>query len=821
MRRLTGLAALAALWPRFLTPGTAQPPASEGSLIPSELLVRYRGSPEARPALFAPISADARYNDSLDVWRLKLPPDTEIDDAVSRLLEEPAVELAQPNYRYAAASAGDDPLYVRSQHPYYAAINAPAAWAIETGSPDVIVAVLDDGVDIGHPELDSRIWTNPAEIAANLIDDDANGCVDDLHGCNFLAGIPEADVDEGEHGTFVSGIIAAESENGEGVRSMAPGVTIMPVVVLDEPGLGSVDPAIGTTEGLAAGILYAARSGADVLNLSLALDPIPGGICPTDPLVEDALRQAHDDYGATIVASAGNFNIPCVTFPAASQYAIAVGAAGPPAQPDIRAIFSSWGEQVGVAAPGMDLISTCPDPVVQGLDGLCLEAGYGAGSGTSFAAPLVSGLAALLLSEEAAFTNEQVRERLQSTARDLPDEQNPNWDGAGMIDAGAALGAGSAYAIIDSTAASAADLTFTIEGRQGGTPCEVRVWDRPAVAVQHVSGSFGVGECAKAWPPSPGNEWRLRVRNSGRKAAKLNPWSLRSGDTVCASQNASLMIPPGAEETTAIACQIDGLVVNDVVANALSVSSSRLPRRFEQDLRYATSSGDPPPSCAGSISRGVWYKLPSVTAADALVVDTFGSQFDTVLAVFKGSPEALDEVACNDEFMGHQSRVVWRTESNVDYYLMASAFQTVPAGLLRVNFNPALIPTNDERDATEALAVGGQATVQPAHSVTLSASDPALSCVGSYGSSLWFRVLPEATGSVTVETTGSDYNTVAAVFTEAGGTLGEVACNNDAAPGTRTSRVTWDAASGQTYWVAVVSSGNRGAGTLRVQASTN
>jgi subtilisin family serine protease len=818
MKRLTTSAALVALLALLVMiagRGPSAIPVSGGSTIPGEILVRYQGAPEARAALFATFAADAHYNAYTGIWRVRFADTVNVEQALATMRASPEVTLAQPNYRYVEAGGGDDPLYVHSQHPYYAAVNAPAAWAVETGSPDVTVAVLDDGVDIGHPELNSRIWTNPAEIPDNSIDDDANGCLDDVHGCNFLTDIPEADVDEGEHGTFVSGIIAGESENGEGVRSMAPGVTVMPVVVLDEPGIGGT-PAVGTTEGLVAGILYAARSGAEILNMSLALDPTAGGICPTDPLVEDALREAHDVHGATIVASAGNFNIPCVTFPAASSYAIAVGAAGPPAQPDTRAFFSNWGDEVAVAAPGMDLVSTCPDPVVQGQDDLCLEPSYGRGSGTSFSAPIVSGLAALILSHDPSLTNEQVRERLQSTARDLPDDLNPHWDGSGMVDAGAALAAGSAHAVVDLAAPSVRDLTLTVEAGA----CAVTVWDKPDAGSRQLAGSFGVGECAGSWPPSTAVDWRLHVQNAGRKAARLNAWAIQSGDVACPSTEIPVSIPPGATSTATLACDADTIVANDTPERAMSISATRLPRTLEQDVRHATSTGDPIPSCAELFSRTIWYRIPPASEPRDLVVDTFGSAFDTVLALYRGDPGALEEVACNDEFVEHQSRITWRAEPGRDYYVMAAAYQAIPAGLLRISFNHAYIPANDDRASAATLSSGGPAVVQPAHSATLLPSDPAVSCVGSYGYSLWFTLTSPTDAALAVDTTESDYNTVAAVFTaDAGGVLSEVACNNDEASGIWTSRVTWQAAAGQTYWILVGAATNRPSGALRIEAT--
>jgi hypothetical protein len=177
-------------------------------------------------------------------------------------------------------------------------------------------------------------------------------------------------------------------------------------------------------------------------------------------------------------------------------------------------------------------------------------------------------------------------------------------------------------------------------------------------------------------------------------------------------------------------------------------------------------------------------------------------------------------VACNDEFSGHQSRAVWRAEAQTEYYIMAAAYQAIPAGLLSLSFNRAFIPENDDPGRAAAVAAGGAPVVQPAHSATGSSHDLAISCIGSYGYSLWFEVQSAAGGTLTIDTAGSDYDTVAAVLTEdSGGAFAEVACNNNAAAGTRTSRVSWPAAPGQPYLVLVGASTNRPAGFLRIQAT--
>ena len=143
-------------------------------------------------------------------------------------------------------------------------IDAPEAWSVTTGSPATIVAVLDTGIDLGHPELAGRVWTNPGEVAANGVDDDGNGYVDDLHGWNFVSGTNDVQDDNG-HGSHVSGTIAAAGNDGAGVVGVAWNATILPLKILAADGGGEVDAAI-------AAIGYAVREGARVINASWTMD---------------------------------------------------------------------------------------------------------------------------------------------------------------------------------------------------------------------------------------------------------------------------------------------------------------------------------------------------------------------------------------------------------------------------------------------------------------------------------------------------------------------------------------------------------------------
>jgi subtilisin family serine protease len=321
--------------------------------------------------------------------------------------------------------------YFSQQASYLQAINAQSAWNIEVGRPEVIVAVVDTGLDVLHPDLQANVWFNPRELPNNGADDDGNGCVDDLNGCSFVTdstigchnvtnGFIRDDIG---HGTFVAGVIAAPV-NGAGIAGVARGVRVMAVKVLDCHGAGD-------SVAVARGILYAARNGARVINVSL------GGL-EESTLVNDAVAEAMSAYGAIVVAAAGNSGTSPVAFPARIPAVVAVGATRS-SQPAARAEFSSYGEGIDVVASGEHIIGTVPAARCNQLVP-CLPGGpYGYGDGTSFSAPQVSGLVALMLSLKPSLTAEQVIGIIRATATPLPPGTTPGWAGAGRINMLAAL----------------------------------------------------------------------------------------------------------------------------------------------------------------------------------------------------------------------------------------------------------------------------------------------------------------------------------------------------------------------------------------------
>ncbi len=306
------------------------------------------------------------------------------------------------------AADSSDPF--RSQQWYLDTISAPEAWEIHTGSPETIVAVLDAGFDLDHEELMRRYWTNTDEIAGDGIDNDGNGYEDDIQGWDFVESDPDpsSNIDNPtkdsviSHGTVVSGIIAAEAQNGVGIAGINWDVRIMPLRILNENGAG-------TTSSVRRAVRYAVENGADVINMSLAFDQ-------TDYQLRETLEWAHDQ-GVVIVSAVGNGEVNTdITpiFPACFDKEIGrnivIGVAATDSH-DVRASFSNYGTGcVDISAPGTNVFGA----VYQDDSSILLVTSYGSPwSGTSMAAPMISGAAALLLSAYPTLSPDQVRLSLQ------------------------------------------------------------------------------------------------------------------------------------------------------------------------------------------------------------------------------------------------------------------------------------------------------------------------------------------------------------------------------------------------------------------------
>ncbi len=379
---------------------------------------------------------------------LRAPRHFDVAEAVEAFRRLTEVESAEPDYLvFQAAPNGpptatlpDDPDFARYQWGFRntgdqitdpaglprvvgADIHAADAWAVTTGDPSVIVAVLDTGIRTDHAEFAGRVWMNEGEIPANGLDDDENGYVDDVNGYNFWSNNPNA-YDDGGHGTACASIIAANANNGIQLAGLDWSCRLMPVKVLSGAGGGSLS-------GIGQAIAYATDNGAKVISMSL------GGY-GVSSFLADACAYAHD-AGVFLAAATMNDNTSQPSYPAAfDSWVTAVGSSDPAddrCTPEVSGYGSNFGSYIDVVAPGVSI------PVLAvGVPG-----GVALGSGTSFSTPMVAGLASLLFAARPGLTADQVRDLIRYSAADLvgrATEDTPGFDvyhGWGRIDGGRAL----------------------------------------------------------------------------------------------------------------------------------------------------------------------------------------------------------------------------------------------------------------------------------------------------------------------------------------------------------------------------------------------
>jgi subtilisin family serine protease len=309
-----------------------------------------------------------------------------------------------------------------------------SAWdLVSVNAKPVIVAVIDSGLDWNHKDFSwENLWRNPGEVPDNGQDDDGNGYVDDIVGWNFL-GHNNSPWDHDGHGTFVAGLIGATRGNGTGIAGINPNVKVMVLKAINN---------FGHTRAsyIAKALVYAADNGARVANLSA------GGADLTE--IEKAAIDYAVSRGVLIVVAAGNQGKDLSDFgPAGSDKVITVAATG---TDDKHTVFSNWGTPVDIAAPGEDMLSLRArrTDTISGVPGLEYESEsafvgsdrrYYRASGTSFSAPLITGIASLLLSNNPSLTAAQVRRMLLQSARDIDAPGRDQFSGYGLVDARAAL----------------------------------------------------------------------------------------------------------------------------------------------------------------------------------------------------------------------------------------------------------------------------------------------------------------------------------------------------------------------------------------------
>ncbi len=363
--------------------------------VSGQLLVKLKPGANPGEVLQAVGGKEIQYYEELGWHRIAYGPGFDLVSAGRELLQTGEVYIVEPNYLAEISTESSTEL---PNDPYFEhqwgleKINALAGWKETKGLEEIIIAVLDTGIDHTHPDLDDKV----------------------VKGCDFTSGIPDGvsglPGDDHGHGTHVAGIVAAETGNGIGIAGVAPACRLMAVKVL--PGSGH-----GNLADVANGIIWAVKNGASVINMSLG-----GGTYSR--FLQDAVEYALGNNVPVVAAAGNSHKFYENAYPAAFPGVIAVGAVK---SDKTKADFSTKTGNLFLAAPGQGIYST-----VRG-------AGYDSWKGTSMATPFVSGAVALLKSKWPELDINGIHAQLKQTAEDLA---APGWDpetGWGLLDLGRAL----------------------------------------------------------------------------------------------------------------------------------------------------------------------------------------------------------------------------------------------------------------------------------------------------------------------------------------------------------------------------------------------
>ncbi len=446
-----------------------------------------------------------------DRWFLFHVAEGDMQELAARFAADPAVEIAQPEWRAFPAAVPNDTYYPDTwghnntaqmisydwatySHtgPTVGTVgfdaNSETAWNTTYGDPGVLIAIIDSGVDIYHEDLNCTTGYDFGDNDTNPMDDSRS------------AG----------HGTCCAGVAAATAENGIGIAGAAPGCTIMPLKVADRRG------SMGFTS-ITNALYYAADNGADVVSMSL------GAAITSDPATDAAIQYAYN-AGCTILAATGNENNSVISYPAINDYVIGVGAASPCGERKRSSSLSTelnpgviadpngytcdgerwWGSNYGSTTKdsggAVDVIA----PTIIPATDISGSAGYDAGNydlffnGTSCATPYAAGVCGLIKSAFPSYTPAQVRDQLCNTAADVVSvESGSGWDryaGYGMVDAAAAVSGG---APVENPPVAAFAGTPT----SGNVPLDVQFTDQSSYEPTSWSWTFGDGGTSTAQNP--------------------------------------------------------------------------------------------------------------------------------------------------------------------------------------------------------------------------------------------------------------------------------------------------------------------------------
>lgn len=347
------------------------------------VIVKLREQAAMEGAAAAQKVATAKTGDG-QIVTLEVPQGQSVESFMAELSKQGHIEYVEPDHRVELAAIPGDPFYAGYQY-HHRLIGSESAWDKTTGKADVLVAIIDDGFDLLHPDLKGRI----------------------VSPFNIITGKPGS-VSVEIHGTHVAGLIAGNMDNELFGVGVAPSTSIMPIDVFDGED--------GFISDVAAGVYHAVDNGADIINMSL--------VAYSDTnVLREAVQYAHSK-NVLVVAAAGNDGISSPYYPAAYQEVLSVASTD---AADKRSDFSNFGKTIDIAAPGTGVFSIFPDQSFGGMDG------------TSMSTPIVSGAAALLKANEPKLSNTDIAGRLMLTAKDLGTAGKDVYYGHGRLNIDRAL----------------------------------------------------------------------------------------------------------------------------------------------------------------------------------------------------------------------------------------------------------------------------------------------------------------------------------------------------------------------------------------------
>ena len=698
---------------------------------------------------------------------------TNLLERIKALRDSGAFEYVEPDYRVSADRVPSEPEATNGvlwglHNPGLTGatsdvdIDAPEAWNIGVGSTNVIVAVIDTGIRYTHQDLITQMWRNPGEIPGNGRDDDLDGFVDNIHGVNTITGSGDP-FDDNDHGTHVAGTIGAAANNGHPAVGVAWQVRLMACKFLDASGGGWNSDAIE-------GIGFAVAKGAKVLNNSWG----GGGYSQA---LHDAIAAARA-AGVLFVAAAGNSSEDTDSYPHyPSCYDLdnIISVAAHDSRERL-ASFSNFGQSsVDLAAPGVSIPSCTAGS----------DSEYGTFSGTSMAAPHVSGVAALIWSQFPALQLPGVRQRLLNTTVSAPAYVG-RCATEGRLNALNALTAAADGRLEIRLATSIVPL---IGGREASLLVEVLDFDPVTNAT--VTGTIeGGGTLAFSNAGHPPDQ----VAGDHRHAASLtvpfttNLLSVRVSvsapgkSSITLTQSFPVRVPPGNDSFA------QRMVLNGPAA-ALKGSN-----------RDATRETGEPNHAGNRGGASVWWSW-TAPSTGVVQIHTEGSSFDTILGIYTGTVVSnLVRVASDDDSgAGLASAVTFTANAGNNYQIALDGYSGAE-GMAVLTI--AYVATNDAfASRTRQMNADFWLTVNSAGATKEIGEPDHGGNVG--GKSLWWEWTAPTSGNVQVKTEGSSFDTLLGIYegTSVSG-LTLVAANDDA-DSQLTSTVSFLARAGGKYQIAV------------------